>query len=177
MSSCRQGGVRGRASASRSPIEFARLCRQAGVPAIRLRDARHTVSSLLAAAGVPDHIRATPRARSCGGGLEQASRAGHPRIRQPKLRSLPPAGSPEVPRPALPRMLGGQSLGIAGGVVLGLVLLDQTVQWIVDRIWWIGATVAVCFALAVAASTWRKRGPGSARPGSPPCTASCRVPT
>ncbi len=38
--------------------EFARLCREAGVPVIRLHDARHTVSSLMAAAGVPDHIRA-----------------------------------------------------------------------------------------------------------------------
>jgi integrase len=38
--------------------EFRRLCRQAGVPVIRLHDARHTANSLLAAAGVPDHIRA-----------------------------------------------------------------------------------------------------------------------
>jgi integrase len=38
--------------------EFARLCRAAGVPVIRLHDTRHTANSLLAAAGVPDHIRA-----------------------------------------------------------------------------------------------------------------------
>lgn len=38
--------------------EFTRLCREAGVPTIRLHDARHTVNSLLAAVGVPDHIRA-----------------------------------------------------------------------------------------------------------------------
>jgi integrase len=38
--------------------EFGRLCREAGVPVIRLHDARHTINSLLAAAGVPDHIRA-----------------------------------------------------------------------------------------------------------------------
>ncbi len=51
----------------------------------------------------------------------------------------------------------GQSLGIAGGVVLGLVLLDQTVQWVTERIWWIGGTVAMCFALAVAAGMWLER--------------------
>ncbi|HTQ92499.1 MAG TPA: site-specific integrase [Streptosporangiaceae bacterium] len=38
--------------------EFARLCRTAGVPVIRLHDVRHTASSLMATAGVPDHIRA-----------------------------------------------------------------------------------------------------------------------
>jgi integrase len=38
--------------------EFHRICAAAGVPRIRLHDARHTTSSLLAAAGVPDHIRA-----------------------------------------------------------------------------------------------------------------------
>jgi integrase len=38
--------------------EFARLCKEAGVPVIRLHDARHTVNSLMAAAGVPPHIRA-----------------------------------------------------------------------------------------------------------------------
>ena len=38
--------------------EFARLCREAGVPVIRLHDTRHTANSLMAAAGVPDHIRA-----------------------------------------------------------------------------------------------------------------------
>ena len=38
--------------------EFARLCRAAGVPVIRLHDTRHTANSLMAAAGVPDHIRA-----------------------------------------------------------------------------------------------------------------------
>ena len=38
--------------------EFHRLAAAAGVPRIRLHDGRHTVNSLLAAAGVPDHIRA-----------------------------------------------------------------------------------------------------------------------
>jgi integrase len=37
---------------------FARLCREAGVPVIRLHDARHTANSLMASAGVPPHIRA-----------------------------------------------------------------------------------------------------------------------
>jgi integrase len=31
---------------------------RAGLPRIRLHDGRHTVNSLMAAAGVPDHIRA-----------------------------------------------------------------------------------------------------------------------
>jgi integrase len=38
--------------------EFHRLAAAAGLPRIRLHDGRHTVNSLLAAAGVPDHIRA-----------------------------------------------------------------------------------------------------------------------
>ncbi len=48
----------------------------------------------------------------------------------------------------------GQSLGIAAAAVVGLVLADQAVQWVAERIWWIGGTLAVCFALAVAASMW-----------------------
>jgi hypothetical protein len=48
----------------------------------------------------------------------------------------------------------GQSPGIVAGAALGLVLLDQTVQWVAERIWWIGGTLAVCFALATAASMW-----------------------
>jgi len=38
--------------------EFHRLAATAGVPRIRLHDGRHTVNSLMAAAGVPPHIRA-----------------------------------------------------------------------------------------------------------------------
>jgi integrase len=38
--------------------EFHRVAATAGVPRIRLHDGRHTVNSLLAAAGVPPHIRA-----------------------------------------------------------------------------------------------------------------------
>ena len=38
--------------------EFHRLAAVAGVPRIRLHDSRHTVNSLMAAAGVPPHIRA-----------------------------------------------------------------------------------------------------------------------
>jgi integrase len=38
--------------------EFRRLCATAGVPVIRLQDVRHTANSLMAAAGIPDHVRA-----------------------------------------------------------------------------------------------------------------------
>lgn len=38
--------------------EFHRLRKRAALPRIRLHDGRHTASSLMAAAGVPDHIRA-----------------------------------------------------------------------------------------------------------------------
>jgi integrase len=38
--------------------EFHRLAALAGVPRIRLHDGRHTTNSLMAAAGIPDHIRA-----------------------------------------------------------------------------------------------------------------------
>ncbi len=51
----------------------------------------------------------------------------------------------------------GQSLGIAGGAVLGLVLLDQTVQWVAARIWWIGGTLALCFAVSIAVSLCLER--------------------
>ena len=46
----------------------------------------------------------------------------------------------------------GQSLGIAAAAVVGLVLADQAVRWVAEYIWWIGGTLAVCFALSVAAS-------------------------
>ena len=51
----------------------------------------------------------------------------------------------------------GQTLGLAGGLVLGLVVLDRAVPWVAARVWWIGGTLAVCFALAVAAGTWLER--------------------
>jgi integrase len=38
--------------------DFQRLAARAGVPRIRLHDGRHTINSLMAAAGVPPHIRA-----------------------------------------------------------------------------------------------------------------------
>lgn len=38
--------------------EFHRVAARAGLPRIRLHDSRHTINSLLAAAGVPPHIRA-----------------------------------------------------------------------------------------------------------------------
>jgi hypothetical protein len=31
------------------------------------------------------------------------------------------------------------------------------VQWVADRVWWIGGTAAACFALAVAAGMWLER--------------------
>lgn len=48
----------------------------------------------------------------------------------------------------------GQSLGILAGAVIGLAVAAETVQWVAERIWWIGSTLAACFALAVAASMW-----------------------
>jgi len=51
----------------------------------------------------------------------------------------------------------GQSLGILAAVVVGLVVAAGTVQWVAERIWWIGSAVAVCFALAVAAGMWLER--------------------
>lgn len=46
----------------------------------------------------------------------------------------------------------GQSLGIVGAAAVLLVLADAAVPWVADRIWWIAGTVALCFALATAAS-------------------------
>lgn len=51
----------------------------------------------------------------------------------------------------------GQSLAILGGTVAGLVVAAETVQWVAQRIWWIGSTVAVCFVLAGAAGMWLER--------------------
>jgi hypothetical protein len=56
-----------------------------------------------------------------------------------------------------PGCSGGQSLGITGGVVAALAVAAETVQWVADRIWWIGGTVTVCFAVAVAAGMWLER--------------------
>lgn len=52
-----------------------------------------------------------------------------------------------------PGCTGSQSAVIGGAGVVGLVLACETVQWVADRIWWIGGTVAACFAAAVAVST------------------------
>jgi len=51
----------------------------------------------------------------------------------------------------------GQSLSVLVAVVVGLVVAAETVHWVAERIWWIGSTVAVCFALAVAAGMWLER--------------------
>lgn len=48
----------------------------------------------------------------------------------------------------------GQSLGILAAAVAALVLADRVVPWVADRIFWIGGTLALCFALATAASMW-----------------------
>jgi hypothetical protein len=60
----------------------------------------------------------------------------------------------EVSCPGLhcPGCSEGQSLAILGGVVIGLVLADRMVQWVAERIWWIGGMLAVAVAVAVAAS-------------------------
>jgi hypothetical protein len=56
-----------------------------------------------------------------------------------------------------PGCSGGQSLGILGGAVIGLAVAAETVQWVAERIFWIGGTLAVCLALAVAAGMWLER--------------------
>ena len=53
-------------SPHRYSSEFARLCREAGVPLIRQHDARHSINSLLAKRGVPPHIRALWRITEYG---------------------------------------------------------------------------------------------------------------
>jgi integrase len=45
-------------SPERYSDEFKRLCLVAGVPVVRLHDARHSINSMLAKRGVPPHIRA-----------------------------------------------------------------------------------------------------------------------
>jgi hypothetical protein len=56
-----------------------------------------------------------------------------------------------------PGCSGGQSLGVLAAAVGLAVLADETVQWVAERIWWIGGTVAACFVLATAASMWLER--------------------
>jgi hypothetical protein len=48
----------------------------------------------------------------------------------------------------------GQSLAITGAAVVGLVLAAEAVQWVAERVLWIGGTMAACLALSVAASMW-----------------------
>jgi hypothetical protein len=50
-----------------------------------------------------------------------------------------------------PGCSAGQSLGILAAAVIGLAAAE-TVEWVAERIWWIGGTLAACFALAIAAS-------------------------
>jgi len=51
----------------------------------------------------------------------------------------------------------GQSLGILGTVAVAVIVADQTVQWVADRIWWTVGTLAVSYAVAVAVSMWLER--------------------
>lgn len=53
-----------------------------------------------------------------------------------------------------PGCTGKQSLGVLVGVVAVAYVADEVCIWVAERIWWIGGTVAVCFALATAASMW-----------------------
>ena len=53
-----------------------------------------------------------------------------------------------------PGCSSGQSAGIAAALGVGLVVAASAVPWVEARIWWIGGTLAVCFALSVAASMW-----------------------
>ena len=51
-----------------------------------------------------------------------------------------------------PGCSGGQSLGVLVAVGAIVYVAAETVQWVAEHIWWIIGTLAVCFALAVAAS-------------------------
>jgi hypothetical protein len=53
-----------------------------------------------------------------------------------------------------PGCSSGQSLGILAAAVVGLAVADEVSAWVAGRIWWIGGTVVVSFALAVAVSMW-----------------------
>jgi hypothetical protein len=77
-----------------------------------------------------------------------------------------------------PGCSGGQTADIAAAAVVGLVVAAETVQWVTDRIWWIGSTMAVCFVLAIAASPrgW-KRVLAAVRPPGERHGASTRVAT
>jgi hypothetical protein len=56
-----------------------------------------------------------------------------------------------------PGCTGGQSLGVLAGVVVVAWIADETVLWVAQHIWWIAGTLAVCFALATAATMWLER--------------------
>jgi hypothetical protein len=56
-----------------------------------------------------------------------------------------------------PGCSAGQSLGILAAAIIGLAVAAETVRWVAERIWWIGGTLAVCFALAVAGASWLER--------------------
>ena len=51
----------------------------------------------------------------------------------------------------------GGSLAVLAVGVIGLAVAYEAVGWVAERIWWIGGTLAVCFALSVAVSMWMER--------------------
>lgn len=53
-----------------------------------------------------------------------------------------------------PGCSGGQSLIVLAAGVVALAAAAESVRWVAERIWWIGGTLAACFALSVAASIW-----------------------
>ena len=56
-----------------------------------------------------------------------------------------------------PSCTEGQSIAITGGAVAVLVLAAETIQWVAERVFWVGGTMAACLALSVAASFWLER--------------------
>jgi hypothetical protein len=110
------------------------------------------------AAGVKPVRRRRGRCWRCKG-TRQTRRWGAFHVHKVKLSLLQAWGREGVglmscPGLHCPGCSGGQSLGILAGVVAVVIIADETVQWVAERIWWIGGTLALCFALAVAASMW-----------------------
>jgi hypothetical protein len=56
-----------------------------------------------------------------------------------------------------PGCTGKQSAAAVVVVLVLVVVADELVPWVAARIWWIGGTLALCFALAVAASMYLER--------------------
>jgi hypothetical protein len=56
-----------------------------------------------------------------------------------------------------PGCTGKQSAAVVAVLVVLVVIADELLPWVAERIWWIGGTVALCFALATAAAMWLER--------------------